>query len=347
MAAASRPFWPITTRRPSRGSSAPQLPVVVMLHARADRLHDEAHRLAGDRRKALDAQDVVARDEGHQPLDEGCRCRELAQAQREARELVVVVVGLVVVVRGAALDVALARKAEAEEHFGVHRAMARAQELDRRAERRLEPGGDALERGLGKEIGLVEDHEVGAASWSSKSSSSGLSCSSVGSAAACAPSAAGSLAKRPSATAGPSTTAMTPSTVTRVRMSGQLKAWTSGFGSAKPEVSITIWSGGSGRSSSVCIVGRNSSATVQQMQPLASSMMLPSAQLASPQPLRISPSMPTSPNSLMTSARRLPFAVRRRWRMSVVLPAPRKPVMMVTGNFATLAMLMIPKLPAS
>ena len=84
-------------------------------------------------------------------------------------------------------------------------------------------------------------------SWSPNSSSSGLSWSSAGSAARCAATARGSSAKRPAAAAGPSTTAMTPSTVTRVRTSGQLKAFTSGFGSARPEVSMTMWSGGSGR----------------------------------------------------------------------------------------------------
>ena len=38
----------------------------------------------------------------------------------------------------------------------------------------------------------------------------------------------------------PSTTVMTPSTVTRVDMPGQLKARTSGCGRARPEVSITM-----------------------------------------------------------------------------------------------------------
>ena len=47
-------------------------------------------------------------------------------------------------------------------------------------------------------------------------------------------------AKRPAATASASITAMTPSTVTRVRISGHAKALTSGLGSAKPDVSITI-----------------------------------------------------------------------------------------------------------
>ena len=57
----------------------------------------------------------------------------------------------------------------------------------------------------------------------------------------------GSSAKRPAATAAPSTTAMTPSTVTRERIAGQLKALTSGFGKARPEVSMTMCSGGLAR----------------------------------------------------------------------------------------------------
>src|SRR5271157_5482320 len=82
--------------------------------------------------------------------------------------------------------------------------------------------------------------------------------------------------------------------------------------------------------------GAKSSATVQQMQPLASSMIAPSGQAASAQPLTRSPSTPTSPNSLMMSARRRPPAFAIRWRMSVVLPAPRKPVTIVTGVLASI-----------
>jgi hypothetical protein len=42
-------------------------------------------------------------------------------------------------------------------------------------------------------------------------------------------------------------------------------------------------------------------------------------------------STPTSPNSLMTNARRRPPAFSSKWRIIVVLPAPRKPVTMVAG----------------
>ena len=54
----------------------------------------------------------------------------------------------------------------------------------------------------------------------------------------------GEAARRPPPRA--SITVSTPSTVVRVRISGQAKAWTSGFGSARPEVSIRMWSGGVG-----------------------------------------------------------------------------------------------------
>src|SRR5688572_13482590 len=143
--------------------------------------------------------------------------------------------------------------------------------------------------------------------------------------------ASGLSAKRPAAAAGPSTTAITPSTVTRVRTSGQLNAFTSGLGSASPLVSITICSGGLGRSSKARMVGRKSSATVQQMQPLASSTMFSSGQPSILQPFTNSPSTPVSPNSLMMSAMRLPLALRSRFWIRVVLPAPRKPVTTVAG----------------
>ena len=176
-------------------------------------------------------------------------------------------------------------------------------------------------------------------SWSSKTSSSGLSWSSEQSSARWRAMASGSSAKRPAATAAPSTTATTPSTVTREAISGQLKALTSGLGSARPEVSMTMCSGGDGPVEQAFRAGTKSSATVQQMQPLASSTMLSSVQLSMPQLFRISPSMPTSPNSLTITARRRPSAFSSTWRTSVVLPAPRKPVTIVQGTLANEVMI--------
>ena len=173
-----------------------------------------------------------------------------------------------------------------------------------------------------------------AMSCSSNSSSSGLSWSRVGSAARAAATAAGSVAKRPASAASASMTARTPSTVARVRTSGHANAFISGFGKARPEVSMTMCWGGSGRSSRRRMVGRKSSATVQQMQPLLSSTTSSSAQPSRPQPSRISRSMPRSPNSLMMKARRRPPAAATRWRIRLVLPEPRNPVTTVAAIFS-------------
>ena len=79
------------------------------------------------------------------------------------------------------------------------------------------------------------------------------------------------------------------------------------------------------------MLGRKSSATVQQIQPLASSMISSALQLSAPHSCNMSPSMPISPNSLTIKARRLPLACMIMSRMSVVLPDPKKPVITVAG----------------
>src|SRR5579859_4833234 len=79
------------------------------------------------------------------------------------------------------------------------------------------------------------------------------------------------------------------------------------------------------------MVGRKSSATVQQMQPLASSTMSSARQVSSAQPFSKSPSKPSSPNSLTFMVRRLPVRFAIIWRIWVLLSAPRNPVTMVAG----------------
>ena len=156
----------------------------------------------------------------------------------------------------------------------------------------------------------------------------------LSSASRCRSTAATSGAKRPAATASASASAITPSTVMRDRISGQSKAFRSGLGRARPEVSIRMCSGCGSSFISCSMVGMKSSATVQQMQPFASSMIFSAGQFGMAQDFRISPSTPTSPNSLTTTARRLPPGFCIRWLMSVVLPEPRKPVTTVTGILA-------------
>ena len=64
----------------------------------------------------------------------------------------------------------------------------------------------------------------------------------------------------------------------------------------------------------------------QQMQPLLSSTM------SSPVAMIRSLSMPISPNSFTRTAVFTPCWLLRMWFSRVVLPAPRKPVRIVTGR---------------
>src|ERR1700730_15959434 len=140
------------------------------------------------------------------------------------------------------------------------------------------------------------------------------------------------MVTRPSDSASASTTVTTPSTVARVRTAGHANALSSGCGSARPEVSMTMASSGRSRDSNLSMVGTKSSATVQQMQPLVSSTISPGAQAFAAPSSTSPPSNPASPNSLTITAMRRPSAWVNSERSSVVLPAPRKPVSTVTGT---------------
>src|SRR4051812_46528009 len=103
-----------------------------------------------------------------------------------------------------------------------------------------------------------------------------------------------------------------------------------------PVVSITTrsnlslpWSRFSFRSPRMRI---KSPRTVQQMQPLFISTICSSVRS------RISPSTPLSPNSFSITAILWPWSSFRMRLSSVVLPAPRKPVRMVTGTMFCSAM---------
>ena len=257
--------------------------------ARADALHQQAHRLARDVDKALHAQDVMrARDFARAARrsasgsatagdldDEDCRNRRdrarprhrdatgewrdrprrrrrgrAARRRRRAPSRV----ATIFTARG---DRRASRRATRPARLGDSRSVLLS--TTRSAQSKLVLV-DLLER-----IVVIE-RRVGARAARATSS--------------------GSSAKRPSATAAASTTATTPSTVRRERISGQSNALTSGFGSARPEVSMTMWSGRGSRASSASIAGAKSSATVQQMQPLASSTIFSSGQVSTPQALQ-------------------------------------------------------------
>ena len=140
----------------------------------------------------------------------------------------------------------------------------------------------------------------------------------------------------PLTTASASTTANTLSTVNLLRISGHSNALSRGFGSASPDVSISMCSGRYLPFISFCIVGTKSSATVQQIQPLANSRMFSSGQVSSEHCLTISPSTPRSPNSFIITANLFDLFLIIKLRINVVLPAPKKPVSIVTGIFSRL-----------
>ncbi len=68
---------------------------------------------------------------------------------------------------------------------------------------------------------------------------------------------------------------------------------------------------------------------VQQMQPLLSSTMVSSLFSAA---ISRSLSMPISPNSFTSTAVLIPSWLAKMWLSRVVLPLPKKPVMIVTGR---------------
>ena len=79
------------------------------------------------------------------------------------------------------------------------------------------------------------------------------------------------------------------------------------------------------------MLGKKSSATVQQIQPFASSMISSTSHPSAAQSPNMAASMPMSPNSLTISAIRLPAALLIICRISVVLPDPKNPVITVAG----------------
>jgi len=326
--------------------------VEIMLHATTDPLDDLTQLLARNGQKTLEAQYVVRRDRGADPGEESGGIGDRTALDDEALEIVVIVRLAGRMMRRTIRQIVLGRGGEAEQQRRRQRAMCRLDQLDLRAQPRRKRGMRRRTQRWIEQIALVEDDEIGAGKLVGEDLLQRIVVVERGIGRA--------LRRKRRRIVGEATGGQRrgvdddddavdrdaaldlrpveglderPSTETRLLTSGQLKAWTSGWGSARPEVSMTMWSGGSARSSSPCSVGRKSSATVQQMQPLASSTTSSARQSAIPQPSSSSRSMPSSPNSLMTKARRRPSACAMRWRIRLVLPAPRKPVTMVAGIF--------------
>mmetsp|Transcript_16282 Transcript_16282/g.41338 ORF Transcript_16282/g.41338 Transcript_16282/m.41338 type:complete len:206 (-) Transcript_16282:62-679(-) len=113
-----------------------------------------------------------------------------------------------------------------------------------------------------------------------------------------------------------------------VMASSTIKVWATGLGSAMPVVSMMIASKSSLRSRSLRTVLVRSVLTVQQTQPLSISTICSSLCC-----LMIASSTPTAPNSFSMTANLRPWLGSfRMWLTRVVFPAPRNPVMTVTGR---------------
>ena len=263
---------------PVAGLSGAPGAVELVREAFADALNQQAHRLARHLDKALHAQDVMVARHASQFSGKDGGVRDRLEGDDERVEIVVIVTFFSIVARWAREEIILGGRGEAEQHVGVELALMRRHDLDGARNLRGDFGADFLQRFGVQQIRLVEQDQVGAKQLVFVDLLQRIVMIERGVRARCRGKLASSSAKRPSATAAASTTAITPSTVSLALISGQSKAFTSGLGRASPEVSIRMWSGRGSRASRLSMAGRKSSATVQHRQPLASSMILSSEQ---------------------------------------------------------------------
>ena len=255
-------------------------PVVLVRDPRADSLNEQAHRLPGHGDVTLHSQHVGRLGRPHHPRGECPRVRHLRHLDDERLEIVVVVIRLVVVMRWRRREIILRRSRKPSSTLAGTRPSRVATILIARGTLRLissEIGAARLRR---HQIGLVEHDEIGAEKLILVDFFQRVVVIDGGIRRALRRDFRRVVGERPALTAGPSTTVTTPSTVTRLRISGHSKAFTSGFGNAKPDVSTMMCSGGGLRASSASSAGTKSSATVQHRQPFVSSMIFSSGQFS-------------------------------------------------------------------
>ena len=307
----STPFSPITTSRPAPRLAGAPRPVELAAEARADALHQQPHRLAGDVEEALHAQHVMrpaiasARRSTKRvgiARSPGTSTTKVSKSSWSCSSSASWCEG-----RGARSSSAAAARRAA--HRASIAPFARRDDLHRARQAPAISARNRVELGRRDKIGLVEHDDVGAQQLVlvdflerivvvERRVRGALRGDRF----------AGSSAKRPSATAAASTTAMTPSTVSLARSSGQSNALTSGFGNARPEVSMMMCSGWARARAAPRSPERNRRRRCSRCSRWPVRRCSPAGRRSSPQRFRISPSTPTSPNSLMISARRRPSA---------------------------------------
>ena len=123
-----------------------------------------------------------------------------------------------------------------------------------------------------------------------------------------------------------------PSTLKLLAITGFcVKVETTGAGLATPVVSSSTMSNSLLRSFSCVSAFNKSPRTVQQAQPLSNEIISSATFMFS---LTKDVSMSTEPNSFSMTQTRTPCFSVRMWLISVVLPAPKKPVITVIGSLS-------------
>jgi hypothetical protein len=157
--ARSSPFKPMTTKRPWRRSD-PLQGLVLMRNARAHRLDQEPHRLAGDSYKSFDAKHIVRVRDRRDPFRQLDRVDDFRKRHHETVEIVVVVVRLLVMKSAAILDVVLAADAQAEQRRRIDFSIGHGDDLNGPRQRAGYSRERGIEAGGVEEVALVQHHEV-------------------------------------------------------------------------------------------------------------------------------------------------------------------------------------------
>ena len=212
-------------------------PVEMLLHAVADRLHDLRRSRPGTSRKPLTRNTSctrIARPAGRGTAGSATGPRVTTKLSKSSWSC------------SASSSWTEGRAARSSSAAAARPSATSAGTLPSRATTSLTPAAAAprsrraapAERGGIDQIGLVENDEIGAGELVGEHLLERVVVIERRVRRALQRDGLGIGGETAAATAAPSITASTPSTVMRVRISGQAKACTSGFGNARPEVSI-------------------------------------------------------------------------------------------------------------
>src|SRR5262245_49008669 len=136
--------------------------IVVMADARTDGLYEQAHRLASDRDKSLHAQNARIRGRSRNASREARRIGNLRQRQDEAFKIVMIVLQLRVMARAAIGDVVFRPDAQPKQCRRINLAVGHRHNLYGARQRPHDRGDCLLGPDGVQQVALVEHHEIGA-----------------------------------------------------------------------------------------------------------------------------------------------------------------------------------------